>query len=378
MTSLALRLRESKLNWHWLAQLSAVLVTVVIVTLLALPGSDLSSTLGLSAPQTPVPTANAYGFSTSLDRLSTSDLNTKLDAIKQTGSSWVRYDVSWDTVQAAGSSSYNWSSYERIVQALTEHHMQAIMVIDFTPSWARSKNCSDSKFCPPANASDYGRFAAAAASRYSDKGQRDWEIWNEPNISYRFHNGVNPKVYTDMLRAAYSAIKAVDPAATVITGGTAPASSNGADLTPSDFLKAIYADGAAGSFDAVAAHPYTYPNSPADNMPQNAWGQLQTMHATMASHGDGGKQIWATEFGAPTNGPDQVGDHVTEAAQAQILTDAMSIWHSYSWTGPFMWYDYQDSGTSTQNSENFYGLVRADGSHKPSYDVWVNDIASLH
>jgi hypothetical protein len=377
VTSLTLRLREARPNWHWLAQLGAVALSLGVVTLLSLPGSELSSRFGLSAPQTPVPTANAYGFSTSLDRLSTPELNAKLDAIKQTGSSWVRYDVAWDIVQPSGPSSYNWSAYDRVVQGLTAHHMQAIMVLDFTPSWARGASCNDSKFCPPANPSDYGRFAAAAASRYGDKGQRDWEIWNEPNISYRFHGGVNAKTYTSMLVAAYSAIKAVDPAATVITGGTAPAASDGANLTPADFIKALYTSGAAGHFDAVAAHPYTYPNSPADNMPQNAWGQLVSMHATMAAHGDGSKQIWATEFGAPTSGPDIAGDHVTEAMQAQILSDAISLWHSYSWAGPFMWYDYKDSGTSTQNSENFYGLVRADDSHKPSYDVWVNGIAGV-
>ena len=164
----------------------------------------------------------------------------------------------------------------------------------------------------------------------------------------------------------------------VVTGGTAPSQTDQNDYSPEDFLKAIYAAGAAGSFDAVSAHPYTYPNSPADDLPLSAWGQLDTMHATMAANGDGGKQIWVTEFGAPTNGPDEVNDHVSEAQQATILSAAIAGWHAKSYAGPFFWYEYQDDGTSTDTSENFYGLVRADGSHKPAYDTWVTATAALH
>jgi exo-beta-1,3-glucanase (GH17 family) len=129
----------------------------------------------------------------------------------------------------------------------------------------------------------------------------------------------------------------------------------------------MYNAGAGGYFDAISAHPYTYPVTPAQSAPTDAWGQLVGMHNTMAAHGDGNKQIWITEFGAPTNGPNIAGDHVSEAVQAQIATEAVTLFRKWNWSGPFFWYDYQDDGTSTADSQNFFGLVRADGSFKPAY-----------
>ena len=33
------------------------------------------------------------------------------------------------------------------------------------------------------------------------------------------------------------------------------------------------------------------------------YGTYPSLRSTMTDNGDGGKKIWATEFGAPTNGP---------------------------------------------------------------------------
>ncbi len=361
-------LRWPSMGWR----IVGALVIAAVIAMHSAPISELSSLLSLPTSAAAGAT-DAYGFSTSLDSLSPTALATKLEAMKATGANWVRFDVSWDTVQSAGPKSYDWSAYDAVYAAIQAQGMTPVGVIDFTPSWARESRCTDSKMCPPASAAAYGQFAAAAAARYAPYGAHDWEIWNEPNISYRFHPAASPAIYVPMLKAAYTDIKAVQPNDTVISGGPAPSETDSTNYSPVDWIKALYADGAKGYFDAVAAHPYTYPYSPADNLP-DAWGQMTTMHQTMADNGDGSKRIWVTEFGAPTNGPNQANDHVTEAQQAEILSDAIRIFKGYSWSGPFMWYDYQDSGTSTWDSENFYGLVRANGTHKPSYDAWVDAI----
>jgi len=334
-------------------------------------GGGASNAAAASSSQT----ASGYGFSTSFDGLSATAINQKLTAIKATGATWLRYDLSWDSVQAGGPSSYDWSESDAITTAAEAHGLKVLMIIDFVPAWAREADCTDSKMCGPAEASTYGRFAAAAVSRYKPMGVEDWEIWNEPNISYRFHPAADPQLYVAMLKSAYVDIKAVDPNATVIAASTAPSASDGADYTPSDFLRAMYADGADGYFDAISTHPYTYPETPDESNPADAWGQLATMHSIMVNHGDGDKQIWITEFGAPTDGPNVPGDHVSEAIQAQIVTQAIDDFHQMSWSGPFFWYDYQDDGTSTDDSQNFFGLVRANGSFKPSYYAFERAVA---
>jgi O-antigen/teichoic acid export membrane protein len=329
----------------------------------------------VNAP-TPVPTTSVYGFSTSLDSLSPNDLDTHLTDIAATGATWVRFDISWDKVQHNNPRSYDWSAYDRVQQALTSHHLHALGIIEFTPGWARSSSCSNSKMCPARDPAVFGNFAGIVAQRYASDDMRDWEIWNEPNISYRYHPQTDPSGYAAILKASYTAIKRADPAALVIAGGTAPSATDSMNLRPDDFITALYANGAKGSFDAIAAHPYTYPDSPEDNLPLGAWAQLEAMHQTMVANGDGQKKVWITEFGAPTNGPNKVGEYISEAQQAHILTEALLISKSYTWAGPFFWYDYRDGGTSTNSSENFYGLVRYDGSHKPSYDAWVAGIAT--
>ncbi|MBW4062047.1 hypothetical protein HJC99_05745 [Candidatus Saccharibacteria bacterium] len=92
------------------------------------------------------------------------------------------------------------------------------------------------------------------------------------------------------------------------------------------------------------------------------------IHNLMAKNGDGNKLIWITEFGAPTSGRGGTNDvFVSEDTQAQILSQAAALYHKQSWSGPLFWYNWQDS--NGDSSENHYGLVRVDGSHKPAYDV---------
>ena len=244
------------------------------------------------------------------------------------------------------------------------------MIIGLTPSWARVPNCS-SELCAPKDTTAYGEFAAAAAQRYTPQGVSAWEIWNEPNISYRFRPSADVKKYVTMLSKASTAIKEINPKATIIAASTAPSRSDNDNYTPSGFLQAMYENGAAGDFDAISTHPYTYPLIPSKSSPYDAWGQLFTMHGIMKQHGDGDKQIWITEFGAPTNGPNLKGEYVSEQIQAQIATEAITIFRKQKWAGPFLWYGYIDAGTGKHTSENFYGIIRADATRKPAYDAWI-------
>ena len=86
----------------------------------------------------------------------------------------------------------------------------------------------------------------------------------------------------------------------------------------------------------------------------------------MVANGDASKKIWITEFGTPTNGPDP-NWYVSEASQTQMMIDAFTLYRTYPWAGPFFWYTFEDGSTSTSSNENFFGLVRADGSEKPAY-----------
>jgi hypothetical protein len=81
---------------------------------------------------------------------------------------------------------------------------------------------------------------------------------------------------------------------------------------------------------------------------------------TMVANGDASKQIWVTEYGAPTSGPNSVG----QGEQSAIMYDAYRLWSGYSWAGPLCWFDYRDKGTDTSDHGNFFGLYAKNGQPK--------------
>lgn len=314
-----------------------------------------------------------------LSFLSRKDIMTRLQAMKDAGAKWVRFDIDWSLIQEDGPNSYDWKGYDGVVSVAQELGLEPIALLTYTPSWARISNCSSSK-CAPADPAQFAKFASLAADRYSKKGVKVWEIWNEENYYGYWMPAVDISSYISLLKSSYLAIKNIDPTATVLTGGLAAVMTGQGNIGEVDFVKLLYTGGAKGFFDGVSVHPYSYPFLPTYNTVGNPWPGMLQMHQVMSNYGDEQKKIWITEFGAPTNGPGSVAtlgnakkegayDHVSEELQAQILKDALKSYQNYTWIGPFLWYSYQDTGTDKSNKENFFGLVRYDGSKKPSYDT---------
>src|SRR5581483_4984456 len=82
------------------------------------------------------------------------------------------------------------------------------------------------------------------------------------------------------------------------------------------------AAGAKNSFDALAAHPYGFAQSPNAPRVENGlnFARINDLHDILVANGDASKPIWITEFGYPTEQPEGYQDRVvTEAQQAQYL-----------------------------------------------------------
>jgi len=163
------------------------------------------------------------------------------------------------------------------------------------------------------------------------------------------------------VQAAYPAIKAIDPGATVVTGGLSPApdSPDGTLMSPVAFLRGVYAAGGRGSFDAVGHHPSNWPFMPLrpePNFNDNAFGGVTPkLYETMQANGDGAKKIWATEMGAPT--PWQGSD---AAYLAAYIREGYTAWSAWSFAGPLLWYSYRDGGTDPGDVEQHFGVVSRD------------------
>jgi hypothetical protein len=286
--------------------------------------------------------------------------------MKAIGITSVRFDANWHQVQYGGPKVFDWTQLDQAVRSVRAAGMSVGLIIDGCPPWAALAGTSGDS-SPPASSAQYATWAATVAARYAPQGVSMFEIWNEPNIVRFWQPKPNPAAYTADLVAAYRAIKAVDRSAFVISGGLAPAVTNGTDISPIDFLKAMYAHGAKGSFDALGDHPYTYPALPNTYKTWSAWSQMAqtspSLRSVMTSNGDGGKQIWITEVGAPSGGPGGVG----QAQQATEFTQAIADAKVTSWIGALYMYSWQDEGTDQTNNEDWFGMLTAGGSTKAAY-----------
>jgi hypothetical protein len=339
-----------------------------------------SSFVKTTAPENPQFSVG-MSLGNTLPWMNTVDINTEFDDIASLGITWIRIDMDWDDVQYKNAGLYDWDAYDRVVAAAVAHHLQILPVLGYTPAWERPAGCS-SNSCAPMDPNVFATFAGAAASRYTPLGITAWEIWNEPNSSTFWKPSPDPKQYANLLKATYTAIKKANPSATVISGGLSPAETKGGRIAPIDFLKALYAEGAEPYFDAVGMHPYSFPLLPDTYTSYNSWSQMNqtnpSLRSIMIANGDANKKIWLTEYGAPTGGPGDAAwvgdagitisiDHVTDDLQAQNIIQSIKIAHDHSWTGPLFIYSYKDLGTTNDTKENFFGVLRHDGSQKPIY-----------
>ena len=112
-----------------------------------------------------------------------------------------------------------------------------------------------------------------------------------------------------------------------------------------------------------------------------------SIRSVMVANGDSGKQVWITEYGAPTSGPGEtetaanygsVGgdDHLDQQLQAESLTESAQQYESDDWLGNYFWYSYEDLGTDPTNTGDFFGLVSASGSPKLAYAAYLQTIQS--
>ena len=288
-----------------------------------------------------------------------------IDTIAATGARWVRFDMEWSVVQGASREAFDWSTVDPIVRRAQAKGLSVIGLLGYSPGWASIDGCRG-LHCAPANPADYATYTRAAATRYAPLGVHTWELWNEPNVPQFWEPSPDPGAYTTLLQATYPAIKAADPTATVLTGGTAPAKDGDGSYSPASFLSALYDSGAQGNFDALGHHPYAYPFHPTDDVAHNGFLETQKLADEMAAHGDGAKKIWGTETGAPT-----VGSGVSEDDQATWVREYYDAWNVWAFTGPLLWYTLRDTQPDP-GREDSYGLLHFDRSLKPGFDAFLS------
>jgi hypothetical protein len=359
-------------TWAKISKVAGVVAAVAVVSATAVYTLAPSQPERTTPPTVTVPVQETASINTSsatigfadsdLWGMSDADVNRTLDLMIDTGVRTVRVMMPWAGMEP-NPGQYDWGKVDMIVDAANARGMSVLGTLVSSPGWAVDPGLMPIS-SPPASAAVYGDFAGAAAAHYRGR-VAAYEIWNEPNAVTSWSSGPQgpePARYAEMLKAAYPKIKGADPSALVI-GGVVGAVVQFFALTmdPVTFVDQMYAAGAKGSLDAVSFHPYLYNNefSKGRGTANTPFSQAEAIHNVMANYGDGGKKVWATEYGQPTSASD-------EATQAAYLTDFLTTWRTLPFAGPAYIYTTRDRNTGSASDVDTLGVYRSDWTPKPA------------
>ena len=289
----------------------------------------------------------------------------RLTELRGLGVSDLRIAVPWVYIEPAAGT-YDWSKMDALVATASEMGFTLTGAVTATPTWAGFP------LAGAPNPDTYATFAGAVAARYGSQ-IAGYEVWNEPN-GVIFYAPVSAAGYTQMLKAAYTAIKAANPDAVVLAGSLgATTDVSGISVTPQRFLAQMYEAGAGGYFDALSYHPYhfTLPFSQGAGTLNTPLEQVKALYELMVANGDADKKIWATEYGTATT----PGWGVTQAEQAALLRDFLTAWSRLPYTGPAFVYTSQDAQSGILNHEFNFGLFTSNGRPKLAAHVLADLIA---
>jgi hypothetical protein len=281
----------------------------------------------------------------------------------------VRMEVPWSVMEpaSAGEVEPRALAYtDRVTADAAADGIKVIMMVQSTPCWASSaprmllRRCSPSRASaanswPPAQPDDFAVFGAYLAKRYGPE-LAAIEIWNEPDQSNEayFAGPSKPARYAALLRAAYPAIKQADPSVEVLGGSLV--GSNGL------FLRALYAAGIKGYYDALSVHYYNLTVA-----------SLRSIHEVQVANGDA-TQLWLDEFGWTSCWPrrkiQQEQGCVPARMQAENISNTYRVLSQTPYVAAAILYKLRDS----RNEE--FGVLSFKWAHKLSFSAFAHALAS--
>jgi hypothetical protein len=214
---------------------------------------------------------------------------------------YIRVDVELAGIFTGGGNSEDdpdWSRLDAVLELSRRHELPILGILLRPPGAA-----------PWDDPEAFGRLAAAVAAHARDT-VLHWEILNEPDGAWAFDG--TPEQYARLLRAAYDAIGARVPEATLAMGGL---------MTPGD---PAWLDRMLATPGADAVHAFDIANLHLRGHERGLPGVMTAWRDRLAGHGFTGP-VWVTEHGYPGDAAFQTDPvfHGGEAAQAAYLTESV-------------------------------------------------------
>ncbi len=354
----------------------------------AVANTNLSNAFVAEQPASaPAPSSSSgfrYGFQVQLTQLPAPVQGQIIGLVKNAGFGWVKQQVRWVDVEP-NPGSFQWGNLDAVVGAANAGGTPILLSMVQAPPWAA---VSGGNY--PRNPSDFAAFMSAVASRYKGR-VAAYELWNEENFAREVGAGnINPGNYVELLKAAYPAVKAADPAALVVSGAPTPTGVNDPNIAERDitYLQQMYAyqGGVVKQFfDILGAHNEPYANPPDQtvanhtnpsyaNDPSFFFRQVEDYRNLMVSQGDGNKQIWETEIGYDANPLAPAGYNgwtVSDQQQATYLVALFQYARSnYPWLGAIFVWNLNFQAVVPQTDEKWgFGVLNPDYTARPAYNA---------
>jgi hypothetical protein len=330
-----------------------------------------------------------------------------VDTARAAGVQWTREELPWDLIEPSDDQFK--TIYDQNLRLAADKGLGIVGMLLTTPPFARDPSCRPSGeryWCPPANVAEFAEFAAWMVERYDGDGRNDapgsprvaaWQIWNEPNDTLLWPDigadaNARKRRYGELLVAAYAAIKAADPTALVLTGGTYifDGSCQGGVCDGLNFFNAAggvfqQVPTAKQAFDVFAFHPYIPTDRP--DAPQllgriTVEGRIRiTREWVNRDAGRPDAPLWISEVGwctAPGACPGGVA--VSEEQQANYLVRTLVTAQQLG-VQHVSWFQFEDAFDNPNRVWGNAAIVRNfNGSNypaKPAYLAYASLAARL-
>jgi len=263
---------------------------------------------------------------------------------------------------------YNWNHADLVVNAAVDRGLTLVARVDLVPDWARPANTT-ARYLAASGYPAYAHYLAAFTRRY--RGRIGYlVVWNEPNTSFEWgYQPPDPAGYAAMLGAVYPAVKAADPQMLVVSAGLAAnLATGGIALNDLTYLDAMYAAGAAPSFDVLGIHAYgdIHPaDDPADPQQLNFQRAL-LQRAIMLRHGDSAKAALITEAG--WNDAPRWMHAVSPAARIASTLEAYRLANTWPWLLALCIWEFR-LPDRTGTAQDYATFVEKDFTPRQIYDA---------
>ncbi|QHC57211.1 cellulase family glycosylhydrolase [Rathayibacter sp. VKM Ac-2760] len=274
---------------------------------------------------------------------------------------WAREEFEWKRIEPRRGF-YDWAKFDQAVAISRARNVDMIGKLAYSAPWASSAPAGTAadvaQYYPPSDTAAFAAYAAATVERYKDR-VHVWEVWNEPNTDYYWRGGTAQQ-YGALLKAAYTAIKAADPTATVLVGGL--------DQFSDPFMQGVLDAGAGDSYDGLAIHTYAVSGAPEVSAIPTYLDAAEAFLARTSPE----RSLWITEVSWATCG--SCAHATSEADQAAFLSRSY-LDAAARGIRAIAWYNLV-GGSDQENFLDTYAVTEKSGRLKPAYTA-LKDVGAI-